>query len=52
MGPWLDNNLATAEVGEWTLRLWWARGEVREGRDHLPDLVTVCDLELDLPPRP
>ena len=51
-GPWFDNNLATAEVGESTLRLWWARGEVRDGRDHLPDLVTVCDLELDLPPRP
>jgi len=45
-GPWFDNNLATAEVGEQGLRLWWARGDVDGDRHDRPSLVTVCDVEI------
>jgi hypothetical protein len=45
-GPWFDNNLATAEVGEDGLRLWWARGDVDSDRPDLPSLVTVCDVQI------
>ncbi len=48
-GPWFDNNLATAEVQEDGLRLWWGSGEVGDGGDERPDLVTVCDLTLESP---
>ena len=30
-GPWFDNNLATADVTDTALELWWARGDVRRG---------------------
>ena len=50
-GPWFDNNLATAEVGDHGLTLWWARGEVRDGQDELPTLVPVCEVHIDRPPR-
>ena len=45
-GPWFDNNLATAEVTDSGLRLWWARGEVDDRHDR-PSLVTVCDVHID-----
>jgi hypothetical protein len=50
-GPWFDNNLATAEVTDSGLRLWWARGEV-DGRQDRPSLVMVCDVHIDDVPAP
>ncbi|GAB3664771.1 alkaline phosphatase D family protein [Nocardioides korecus] len=50
-GPWFDNNLATAEVRDGGLRLWWGSGQVGDGGDERPDLVTVCDVTLDDPGR-
>jgi hypothetical protein len=48
-GPWFDNNLATAEVTDEGLRLWWARGEVKGDAHDRPALVTVCDVRIDDP---
>ncbi|WP_341923848.1 alkaline phosphatase D family protein [Nocardioides psychrotolerans] len=46
-GPWFDNNLATLEVTDRGLRMWWAKGQV-DGDDHEhPRLVTVADLTVD-----
>ena len=45
-GPWFDNNLATAEVTDTGMRLWWARGEVDGDRQDRPSLVTVCDVRI------
>ena len=43
-GPWFDNNLATLEVTEPGLRIWWATGDV-EGDDHAhPRLRTVSEV--------
>ncbi len=43
-GPWFDNNLATLEVTEPGLRMWWATGRV-DGDDHLhPRLTTVSEV--------
>ena len=43
-GPWFDNNLATLEITEAGLRLWWATGDV-EGDDHAhPRLRTVSEV--------
>ena len=30
-GPWFDNNLATLEVDDDGLRMWWATGKVENG---------------------
>ncbi|SDS00389.1 PhoD-like phosphatase [Nocardioides scoriae] len=46
-GPWFDNNLATAEVTQDGLFLWWAKGEVRDGQEHLPVLTRVCEVTLE-----
>ncbi len=40
-GPWFDNNLATLEVKPEGLEMWWARGEVRDGRHERPELHRV-----------
>lgn len=47
-GPWFDNNLATAEVTDDGLALWWATGKV-EGDEGHPVLHRVCDVVLDAP---
>ncbi|QYJ05062.1 alkaline phosphatase family protein [Nocardioides panacisoli] len=50
-GPWYDNNLATLEVHDRDLRMWWARGVV-DGDDHArPRLEQVADFSLDAPER-
>ncbi len=46
-GPWFDNNLATLEIRPEGLRLWWARGEVQDGRHDRPALVEVASLDID-----
>ena len=53
-GPWFDNNLATADVTDNALELWWARGDVRKGRlrrrqDERPRLTKVADVHIDNP---
>jgi hypothetical protein len=48
-GPWFDNNLATAEVTESALLLWWARGEVSGGRHDRPQLARVAEVRIDDP---
>ena len=48
-GPWFDNNLAVAEVTEDGLLLSWSKGEVEDGKEHLPVLTRVCDVRLDAP---
>ncbi len=40
-GPWFDNNLATLEVKPEGLEMWWARGEVHDGRHERPELQRV-----------
>ena len=46
-GPWFDNNLATLEVTDRGLHLWWATGKV-EGGDHgSPRLVEVEHVDVD-----
>src|SRR6478735_1092031 len=40
-GPWFDNNLATLEVTERCLHMWWARGEVDGDQHDRPRLVEV-----------
>ena len=43
-GPWFDNNLATLEITEPGLRIWWATGDV-EGDDHAhPRLRSVSEV--------
>ncbi|WP_134774251.1 alkaline phosphatase D family protein [Ornithinimicrobium flavum] len=49
-GPWFDNNLALLEIDEGRLRAAWVAGRVLGGEDDRPGLVTVSDLELDVPP--
>jgi hypothetical protein len=53
-GPWFDNNLATADVSDTSLELWWARGDVGRGflrrRQHeRPRLTKVADVHIDNP---
>jgi PhoD-like phosphatase len=43
-GPWFDNNLATLEVTDDGLRMWWATGEVEDDAHDRPRLVTVAEL--------
>ncbi|MFC6285008.1 alkaline phosphatase D family protein [Nocardioides sp. GCM10027113] len=40
-GPWFDNNLATLEVRDRGLRMWWATGVVEDGRHDRPRLDLV-----------
>lgn len=45
-GPWFDNNIASLEVTDDGLRMWWARGKV-DGGDHArPVLTAVADVDL------
>jgi hypothetical protein len=48
-GPWFDNNLATAEVTDTALELWWARGDVSHGRHERPLLTRVADVHIETP---
>jgi len=41
--PWFDNNLATLEVVDDGLHLWWAKGEVEDDPER-PRLVRVRDV--------
>jgi phosphodiesterase/alkaline phosphatase D-like protein len=45
-GPWFDNNLATLEVTDDGLRMWWATGELVDGDHDRPRLKGVADVEL------
>ena len=47
-GPWFDNNLATADVTEKGIELWWATGEVEDGRHDRPRLERVAELRIDV----
>ncbi|GAB3994883.1 alkaline phosphatase D family protein [Nocardioides marmoraquaticus] len=47
-GPWFDNNLATAEVTDDGLALWWATGKVEDDEGN-PALRRVCDVVIDAP---
>ena len=52
-GPWFDNNLATLEVTDHSLHMWWARGDVHDGDHEHPVLVEVASVDLeDGPSRP
>lgn len=46
-GPWFDNNLATLEVRDSGLRMWWATGAIERGNHALPRLVVVKDVTVD-----
>ena len=46
-GPWFDNNLATLEVTDAGLRMWWATGKVEDGDQDRPRLVRVAELDID-----
>jgi hypothetical protein len=50
-GPWFDNNLATLEVTESGLHMWWATGDVREGRHDRPVLKGVETVDIHAPHR-
>jgi phosphodiesterase/alkaline phosphatase D-like protein len=43
-GPWFDNNLATLEVTDRGLRMWWATGVVEDGAHDRPRLKRVAEL--------
>ena len=45
-GPWFDNNIATLEIrpGE-GLRMWWATGEVEDGRHDKPRFAQVAEVD-------
>ena len=49
-GPWFDNNLATLEVTERGLHMWWARGEVDGDQHDRPRLVEVASVDIDSRP--
>jgi hypothetical protein len=49
-GPWFDNNLATLEVTERGLHMWWARGEVDGDQHDRPRLVEVASVHIDSRP--
>ena len=46
-GPWFDNNLATAEVTDRGLDLWWATGVVDGDRHDRPRLERVADVHVE-----
>jgi hypothetical protein len=41
-GPWFDNNLATLEVTDQGLEMWWATGKVHDGQQDRPVLERVA----------
>ncbi|CAA9326677.1 MAG: Phosphodiesterase/alkaline phosphatase D [uncultured Nocardioidaceae bacterium] len=41
-GPWFDNNLATVEVTDQGLEMWWGRGLVANGQHDRPLLERVA----------
>ena len=43
-GPWFDNNLATLEIVDDGLRMWWATGRVVGGNHAEPILEQVADV--------
>ena len=45
-GPWFDNNLATLEVTDDGLRMWWASGKLVDGNHDRPRLERVADVEI------
>jgi len=46
-GPWFDNNLATLEVTDRGLSMWWGTGRVERGNHALPRLVKVEHVDVD-----
>ncbi|GAA1908748.1 alkaline phosphatase D family protein [Nocardioides lentus] len=48
-GPWFDNNLASLEVTDDGLALWWVRGTVTDGDHDAPALETVASIEVVAP---
>ena len=46
-GPWFDNNLATLEVRDRGLHMWWATGVVEDGEHERPRLVEVASVDVD-----
>jgi hypothetical protein len=46
-GPWFDNNLATLEVTDDGLRMWWATGQVENDEHHRPRLKRVAELTIE-----
>jgi hypothetical protein len=50
-GPWFDNNLATLEVTDGGLHIWWATGEVRDGQHDRPVLKGVETVDIAAPVR-
>ena len=46
-GPWFDNNLATLEVTDRGLRMWWATGQVEDGQHDRPRLKKVAELTVE-----
>ena len=46
-GPWFDNNLATLEVNDSGLRMWWATGVVEDGQHDRPRLSRVSEVTID-----
>jgi len=49
-GPWFDNNLATLEVTDSGLRMWWATGMVDDGQHDRPRLARVSEVNVDCTP--
>jgi hypothetical protein len=49
-GPWFDNNLATLEVNDSGLRMWWATGMVDDGQHDRPRLARVSEVNVDCTP--
>jgi hypothetical protein len=41
-GPWFDNTLATLEVTDEGLEMWWATGKVEDGRQDRPVLERMA----------
>ena len=46
-GPWFDNNLATLEVVDGGLKMWWDTGVVHDGQQDRPDLRRVATVSVD-----
>jgi hypothetical protein len=46
-GPWFDNNLATLEIVDGALRMWWAKGHVDGGAHDRPRLVPVAEVTIE-----
>ncbi len=45
-GPWFDNNLATLEVLDHGLEMWWATGTVHDGNHDRPILDRVATVRV------